>query len=263
MSQNPAEFSPVSGREPGAQKHIYEEYDPIVEGLLKAETDDLVGNILSNIGPLTLKQRVHVLLKLSDAEFEEFTRRRSEGFSSLSEDVISGKLPTQTPEERIRALSQLRSTRPRYEVEAELRRRWNLNYPIEWDADLQEDPKFRPDDGLLRLKDGKLLTYEEAVAFTRFENTRRWYRNWLFPLVTRRADPLPLTLTTVNQAFQGEKDRLRDEKHPGAAIELSDLISVTNYYELEHEPDNPENCAVHRQVRAIAQFINEINSPTD
>lgn len=257
---NPAEHLPTSKKDRGAQKYIFEENDQVVETLLEAETDDLVGHLLENLGPLTLKQRVHLLLKLSDADFEEFRRRRSEGSSSLIEDINSGKLRTESPEEQLRLTSQLRNARPRYEIEAEIRKRWNLNYPVEWDADLEEDPRFKPDDGLLRLKYGKRLTYEEAIEFTRFENTRSWYRNWLFPLVTRQTDPLPLNLTTLNLAFQDERARLENPRKPGTEITLEDLIAVTNYYEFEHESDNPWNCEVHRQVRALAQLIIDINS---
>ena len=100
MSPTPAESATLSEGPRDEKGYVYQEQDPVIDELLAAETDDLVGHLLNNIGKLTLKQRVHILLKLSDADFDEFTRRRSEGFMSLTEDVISGKLPTESPEER-------------------------------------------------------------------------------------------------------------------------------------------------------------------
>ena len=138
-SQTNFPFSVVDVATP---KRISEIEDPKVTQLLTEKTDDKIGNILKNIGRLSEKQKVKLLLELSKEEFEGFTRRREEGFKGLAQDITADQIPD--PVERIRARSRLTYGTPRYEVAAERRRRHIElagEYPATWDDEFEDEPK--------------------------------------------------------------------------------------------------------------------------
>lgn len=237
-------------------KRLLETYDPQVFALFEGETVGRVGILIEHIQELSLKQRVHALLLLTDQEFSEFREQRIGG-AEFALQQLATKKGEMTNEDYIRAISQLRDAHPRYEVEAEIRRRWKGMYPSDWDQELEEDFRFQSGDGLLRMKAGKPLTYEKAIEFTRFENTRSWYRNVYFPQVTRRTNPLPLDMSTLIQLFRQHRELYFDPKKPGTDISMKDLLTVLDYY-LNYEFDNGENCRVHKVVQKLAGTINEL-----
>lgn len=237
-------------------KRITEVEDPAVTALIdNASESDKVGHILANISSLTLRLKVKLLLTLSDEEFEQFKERRRAGFADIAFDIFSNPDLVADQAERIRAVSQLRYTTPRYEVEADIRRQWRGKYPSEWDEDLEEDPRFKPNDGLIRVREGRSLSWEEAVEFTRFENVRRFYRNILFPSVARRDNPLPITIDTLYDTFQAHRRQISAMGKPGTNITAKDLLASIEFY-LGYEPDNRESCEIHRKVQVVAALIN-------
>lgn len=243
---------------PGAPKRVIETKDQKLEKIFKEAKDDRVDGLIQNLPDLTLKQRVHALLLLSDEEFADFRERRKGGAEVQLSVLQNQALGLVDPKDYIRAVSQVRDTIPRYEVEAELRRRYHGKYPADWDLDLEEDARFKQDDGLLRLKEGRRLTYEQAVEFTKFENVRSWYRNSFFPQITRFDNPLPLTMVTLIELFKQQQSTIFDSHKPGTDIAIADLMPVLDYYEFDHEPDNDQNCRVHRQVRQLAGVVKEL-----
>jgi hypothetical protein len=248
----PSEF----GRSP--IKRVIETPDPVLGEIFDQFKDDRVGGLIQNLGGLNLKQRVHGLLLLTDEEFDDFRERRKGGAEIQLSVVKNQALGLVDKEDYLKSVSQLRDAVPHYEVMAEIRRRWNGNYPAEWDQELDEDSRFRQGDGLLRLKTGRQLSYEEAVEFTKFENTRSWYRNVFFPEVTSLDNPLPLTMATLVETFKHEQSRLFDTRKPGTEISMADLLTVVDFYEFEHEPDNRQNVRVHSQVRQLAGIVKEL-----
>lgn len=239
-------------------RRITEVEDATVTNLLEgAPADDKIGYILGSIAGLSLKQKVKLLLSLSDGEYAEFKIRRREGFDGIVADILANADLIADKAERIKALSRLRHATPRYEVEADIRRRWNGKYPAEWDQDLEEDTRFKQNDGLPGMRNGKRITYEEAVEFARFENARKFYRGSYFPSVTRRDDPLPISIDTLYEAFQAYRKQVNAKGKPGTDISMKDLLGVIDYY-LGYEPDNKENCDTHRRVQSIAQMITAI-----
>lgn len=234
-------------------RRITEIEDPIVTELLNnVPSEDKIGHILEHIGKLTHKQKVKLLLTLSDEEFEEFQKRRIAGFDKLAQDILSNPDVIPDKAERIKAISLLKYTAPRYEAEAYVRRGWRI-YPFEWDKDLEEDNRFKPDDGLPRLRQGKRISYEEAIELARFENARKFYRNDYFPSVARLRNPLPICIDTIFEKFKEYKKELGSAK-PGTDISMKDLLSVIRYY-LDYEPDNKESCEIHQKVQRLVELI--------
>jgi hypothetical protein len=250
-------YEPHKSYEPlkSGLRRVTEINDPQVAALFEGEQSDRVGILIEHIPDFSLKQKVHALLLLTDDEFTEFQARRIGG-AEFALRQLSAKQSEMNNEDIIKAISQLRDASPRYEVEAQIRRRWHGNYPPQWDLDLEEDFRFQPEDGLLRLKEGKRLTYEEAIEFTRFENTRSWYRNVYFPQVTRLQNPLPLTLTTLIQLFRDNRNIYFDPKKPGTDISMENLLKVIHYY-LNYEYDNEDNCKIHTATQRLAGTIKE------
>jgi hypothetical protein len=239
-------------------KRVIETADPVIDQIFKDSKEDRVSGFIQNLGSLTLKQKVHGLLLLSDDEFKDFQGRRKGGAEiqlSAIQNVALGLVDT---EDYIKAVSHVRDSLPRYEVEAEIRRRYHGQYPADWDLDLEQDCRFKPGDDLITMKEGRRLTYEQAVAFTKFENVRKWYRNFFFPQVTRRENPLPLTMATLSELFKQKQSTLFDPHKPGTDITIADLLPVLDYYQYEKEPDNSENCRVHTKVRQLAGIIKEM-----
>lgn len=235
-------------------RRITEIEDPIVtELLINASSEDKIGDILKHIGELILKQKVKLLLTLSDEEYEEFKKRRKAGFANIAEEILSR--PDLVPDEieQIKAISRLRYTTPRYEVETDLRIKWKGKYPSEWDKDLEEDQRFKLDDGLPRQRQGKRISYEEAVEFAKFEHARKFYRNRYFPSVVRLSNPLPISTVTLYEQFNAYKKEL-DSRKPGTDISMKDLLSAIRYY-LGYEPDNIENCEIHHKVQGFVGII--------
>ena len=193
---------------------------------------------------------------LSEEEFESFRERRKGGAEFALQQLITKK-GEMGNKEYIEAMSKLRDKNPRYEVEAELRRRWNGKYPPEWDEELEEDLRFKPDDGLLHMKEGKRISYEDAVKFTRFENVRLWYRNSLFPQVTKFDHPLPVNMPTIVELFRSFKDNNFDPDKPGTDVSMEDLLKVADFYS-DKEFDNPENYRVHKKIHQLAGTIKEL-----
>lgn len=236
-------------------RRISEVEDPKVTELLRdAPSEYKIDYLLRNIRDLTLKQRVKLLLSLSDEEYKEFKARRKAGFDDLVGDILSK--PDLIPDrlERIKAVSRLRDGTPRYEIEADIRRRWNGKYPSAWDKDLEEDSRFKENDGLPRMRNGIKITYEEAIEFARFELARKFYRGIYFPLVTRRDNPVPISIDTLYNAFQEYRKSVAKGNKPGTDISTKDLQSVIEYY-LGYEPDNEENCTTHRQVQVFVKLV--------
>lgn len=242
----------------GTPKRVIETPDPKIDQIFTEAKDDRVGGLVQNLPDLTLKQRVHALLLLTDEEFNDFRERRKGGAEIQLSVLQNQALGLVDKPDYIKAVSQLRDALPRYEVEAEIRRRYHGKYPAEWDQELEVDPRFKPDDGLLRLKEGKILTYEKAVEFTKFENVRSWYRNVFFPQVTRWENPIPLTMATLVELFKQQQSTIFDPHKPGTEIAISDLLPVLDFYLYEKEPDNAENCQVHNQVKRFAGVIKEM-----
>lgn len=239
-------------------KRITEIEDPTVTAFLaKAPEDDRVGYILTNISSLSLRQKVQLLLTLSDEEYEAFKTRRKAGFADIAADILANPDLIADPQERFTALSHLRAATPRYEAEAEIRRHWNGEYPAQWDQELEEDQRFKPNDSLPRWRNGKKISYEEAVEFARFEYARKFYRLNYFPSVSRGKNPLPITIDTLFNEFQTYLKRLAATGKPGTNITTKDLLNVITYY-LGYEPDNEENCAIHREVQSLAELINTV-----
>lgn len=240
-------------------QRLMETTDPQLEKIFAESKDDRVAGLIQNLQGLSLKQRVHGLLLLSDDEFTDFQERRKGG-DEIQLSVLQNQAPGLVDKaDYIKAVSRIRDAVPRYQVEAEIRRRYEYgNYPAEWDLDLEEDKRFRQDDGLLRLKAGKKLTYEQALEFTKFENTRWWYRNVFFPQVTRFENPLPLTMNVLVDLFRQYRDKNFNTQKPGTDISMADILTVVDYYEFEHEPDNYQNCEVHRKVRQLAGVVKDL-----
>ena len=244
-------------------KRVTETPDTRVDKIFAEAKDDRVGSLVQNLPDLTLKQKVYALLFLTDEEFEDFQGRRKGG-AEIQLSVLQNQAPGLVDKpDYIKAVSQLRDALPRYEVEAEIRRRYKGEYPSEWDLDLEEDLRFKPDDGLLRLKEGRKLTYEQAVEFTKFENVRSWYRNFFFPQVTRWENPLPLTMATLVELFKQQQSTIFDPHKPGTEITMADLLPVLDFYLYEKEPDNAENCQVHKQVKRFAGIVKELGEAAD
>ncbi len=124
-------------------QRIIELEDPIVNSVLGAETDDMIGHILSKINSLNYRQQVQLLLKLTDEEFELFRQRRREGFLGVLEYLDENPNIIQDPLERVRARTHLSGvTTPRYEVAAEMRRRHialSGTYEEFWDEEFYEE----------------------------------------------------------------------------------------------------------------------------
>lgn len=253
-----SEPTTISFTPPDRKKRITEVEDPVVTKFIQdAPADDKIGYILRNISTLSLKQKVKLLLSLSDAEYQAFKERRQAGFEDIVADVLSNPGLIPDKKERIRALSTLRSGVPRYEAEAEIRREWHGKYPSRWDEELEEDSRFKPNDGLPRMRNGRSLTYEEAVEFERFENARKFYRGRYFPAVAREDNPLPISIDTLYEAFKAYGQEISKEGKPGTDISTKDLIAVLDYY-LDYESENEENCKEHKKVKSLAQLISTI-----
>ena len=60
-------------------KRLVETRDPQVEALFAGETGDKVGILIEHLQELSLRQKVHALLLLSDDEFTDFKERREGG----------------------------------------------------------------------------------------------------------------------------------------------------------------------------------------
>lgn len=233
---------------------ITEVEDPTVKELLDKMPpfEDGIWYIFENISKLTLKQKVQLLFTLSDEEYAAFKRTRKAGFADVAEDVASSSTLL-NPEykrrhvaELIRRVSNLRNTTPRYEVETDLRREWKGKgkYPSEWDKELEEDQRFRQDDGLPRLRDGRRISYEEAIEFAKSENARNFYRNYYFPSISNR---YPISLETLGLELQ-------EFEMKGPAFTMKDLLSAIQYY-LDYEPDNEESCEIHRKAQRLVGLI--------
>jgi len=249
----------ASGETPtGTPKRVIETPDPLIDQIFTKAKDDRVGGLVQNLPDLTLKQKVHALLLLSDDEFKDFQERRKGGAEIQLSVLQNQALGLVDAKDYIKAVSQVRDSLPRYEVEAEIRRRYHGEYPAEWDQELEVDPRFKPDDGLLRLKDGHKITYEQAVEFTKFENVRKWYRNYFFPQVARRDKPIPLTMATLVELFKQEQSTIFDPHKPGTDIAIADLLPVLDYYLYEKEPDNTESCQIHTQVKRLTGIIKDM-----
>jgi len=234
-------------------KRLLETSDPQVSALFEDENDK-VGILIQHLPELTLKQKVHALLLLNNNEFDDFRERRRGG-AEFQIGVIENQAPGLVDkEDYIKTLNQLRNAVPIYETEAETRRR-NPNYPADWDLDLERDPRFVSGDGLLQLKEGHRISYEEAVKFTRFENTRSWYRNRVFPLLTRANNPTPMS--SLYELFKEFRSNIYDPKKPGTDVSMGDLLTVVDYY-LDYEADNRESCKVHKKVKSLAGTIGEM-----
>ena len=116
--------------------------DPEVTKLLTtAPDDDKIGYLFRHIQTLTEKQKVKLLLTLSPGEYEEYKRRRQEGFAHLAADIDADPALIPDRTDRIQAKSRLRYATPRYEAAAEMRRRYmedGDSYPLSWDAEFDE-----------------------------------------------------------------------------------------------------------------------------
>lgn len=250
MTDRPTKIIRESGNVTG---RLLETPDPQVYALFEGENDK-VGVLIQHLPELTLKQKVHALLLLEDGDFEDFRDRRKGGSEFQISTVENQSTVTVDREDYIKILNQLRNAVPVYEAEAEIRRR-NPNYPADWDLDLERDPRFISGDGLLQLKEGRRITYEEAVEFTKFENTRSWYRNRAFPLLTRSDNPT--SMSSLYELFKEFRNNIYHINMPGTDVSMRDLIKVVDYY-LNYEADNFESCKVHKKVRALAGTIDEM-----
>lgn len=121
--------------------------DPEVDKILNEETNDRVGYILTIIHNLNIVQKIKLMLSLSDGEFEEFKKRREEGAKKLAKDISSSSIENMDRSELIRAYSRLSYCRPKYEVDAESRRKLIKQvgkYPISWDYKIGEIDEETP-----------------------------------------------------------------------------------------------------------------------
>lgn len=218
-----------------------------------SETGKKAEYLVGVIERLENKQRVMLLLKLTDEEFEAFQSAQRQHNQQIASEISEfPQALNVSDEEVIKTINAYRSLTPVYTVQAEIRRR-NPEYPEVWDEEFDIDPRFVEGDGLPRMRDGKRISYQEAIEFAHFENVRKFYRNRLLPQVTRFNKPLPLNVKTLYDEFKKFQSSLPQK--PGNLITLEDLLPVLNYYEFEHEPDNFENCKTHQEVRTQVQFL--------
>jgi len=237
-------------------KRLMDIDDPSVNAIFDGNEADREGVLIEHLHKLSLKQKVHALLLLSDKEFESFRERRRGG-AEFALQLLVAKKNEMGNEECIKAIFELRDANPRYEVEAEIRRRWNGKYPQEWDKELEEDGRFKFGDGLVRMRDGEMIPYEEAVKLTRFEQVRQWYRNSLFPQVTRQENPLTVNIPTIIALFRDFRNNNFNPNRPGTDVSIENLLNVAEYYS-EKEFDNPENFRVHKRIFTLAGIIKEL-----
>ena len=108
------------------------------------------------------------------------------------------------------------------------------------------------------LKVDKLLRHIRPYPIpTRFENVRLWYRNSLFPRVSRLDNPLPVSIPTIIDLFKRFRQTNFDPVKPGTDVSMEDLLAVTDYY-IEREYNNPESLDIHRKIQLIAGTIKEL-----
>lgn len=248
-------FSEAAASQPG---RVIDTPDPALDKIFSESAEDRVGGLIQNLPGLTLKQKVHGLLLLTDEESADFRDRRKGG-AEVQLSVMQNQVPGLVDKaDYIKAVSQLRDAVPRYEVMAEIRRRQQGKYPPEWDAELDEDPRFVSGDGLLKMKACRPLSYEEAVEFTKFEHVRSWYNNVFFSRITSLDNPVPLTIATLTEMFRQERSQIFDVQKPGTDIAIADLLPILDYYEFDRNADNPQSVSVHRQVRQLAGIVKEL-----
>jgi hypothetical protein len=252
-TQNVLSIEKVAGQTP---QRIRKLKDPVIDDIFeKANSEeDKIGFLLKELPGLTLTQKVRLLLDLSDEEFDEYKRKHNERQKSLAEYVKENPNGTFNTQDRAVTNSRLQNAVAREIAEAELRRRWGDDYPAEWDAELQEDPRFRPNDDLPRFKDGQKLTYEEAIEYSKFLNAQDWYKNIFFPLATRADNPIPITTNTIYETFRRYREKILKETRPGTYTEFSDVIKVMNDL-LLRQSENTPNCQVHEKVKNLTQII--------
>lgn len=126
---------------PRTIQNDYEYSDSAVEETLSTarQSEDGMGNLLSNIEDLDLRQQVILLLKLSKDEFNEFRRRLGDENETFARLVI--QVPGFADDDSLRDTFGHRLT-PTYLLEAERRRHqfmFDGFYPEIWDVGLENE----------------------------------------------------------------------------------------------------------------------------
>lgn len=161
--------------------------------------------LIDRIGTLQLKQKVRLLVDLTPEDFAAFEKIHHEYQDAAVSGMDMGLNPDMTLINSIRQRSRLLLGTARYIVEAEMRRRFletGEGYPKYWDLELTDpDPQFQDGDGLPRLRDGRDLSYVEAVLQGKRDVMFAFVRTVLNPGLTRNEDPLVLSEDTIGREF--------------------------------------------------------------
>ena len=238
--------------------------DPKIQGAVGGIiASGTIEGVLEN---LIYPERIAALLAFEDAvgreKYEEVLalhqlNQRVQG-DDLSHESCAGLAPGEKAE-RLRKVSQLESGVNRAITEAEIRLRYKgiTPYPDYLDEDVwevaeQERQGFKPDDGLPRLREGRRISYTEAVRFAREMNAQRFYNNYYYPSITRdeRRVRVEVTRETLFAALMEYNAAYSDQ--PGGVITLESLLDGINGM-LVRNAENDESCYWHNRVKKLVQ----------
>jgi hypothetical protein len=134
-------FAPIDEQTP---KRFTETEDPDVTKLLEhapKNPDEKMTYLLHNISTLNEIQRVRLLIELPKDEFQAFVARRNQAYDELLEDMDEAPREIEDREDFMLNRTRLRYTRPAWEVNAELIRKFldrGEEYPLGMDPVISE-----------------------------------------------------------------------------------------------------------------------------